>query len=339
MEKLVKKAPLVALLLPVLLLLGGCPCGFDCDSDNDDDSPALLTLGFSDAALEDLAQVVIEVDSITFRRSGSEDVVVDTFTIDELNLVAEDTFKIDLLSYRGRRQLLVIENLELDTGAYSEVLIHFLDNDLNYSFVEESDNSLKLLNSPVSGLSLPGINLVSGDQAFTVEFSLAQALQYQAASGTYLLATDGVRVEDNATAASLSGRVDSSLFDSVSPCDAKTDPKKGNRIYLYPGIGLEQGSIGDVYTFDSTNVIPDTAVPPLAVAALAENTLTGGWDYAFGFLPAGDYTLAFSCNTADDHPVNYDGFVIPLPADQLYEINLSNSEQAVCDFTIGASCD
>jgi hypothetical protein len=338
MHKLFRNISSIVLFLPVLLSLGGCPCGFDCSDSDDDDGgsgPASLTLGFSDANIDDITRVVIEVDSIIFRIGGADDVVVDTFTIDGLE---QDSFQIDLLEYRGRKQFIVIEDLELAAGSYNELLITILEDDLNYSFVEESDGSLKVLNEPDGGLSLPGPVLSSGDHAYTVEFSLAQSIQYQSADDSYLLASDGVRVEDNAVAASLSGRVDNQLFDTVSPCDAKSDPEMGNRIYIYSGINLAVDQLADVHTGDSSNTIPDTAVAPFAVTALVENQLTGAWDYAFGYLPPGDYTLAFSCNAAGDDPVDFDSISVPVPAEQVYEINLSDAEQAVCDLEEGASC-
>ncbi len=326
------------LLASVAASIGGCGCGFDCNNGNNKDATTLLSLGFSDAAPEDLKQVVIEVDSITFRRSGAEDVVVDNFTIAELDLVEADSFQIDLLQYRGRNQLLVIDDLEMGRGTYSEILIGVLDGDINFSYVLEADDSVVELNAPVAGLSLPGMTLSTDEQQFTVEFSLAQSLRFQASSDSYLLATDGIRVEDNATAASLSGRVDNALFDEVSPCNEKDDPQLGNRIYLYLGIGLSDSQFADVFTTNSGTTVPDDAQAPFTVAALLKNTLIGSWEYAFGFLPAGDYTMAFACDTADDDSVDFDDLVVPLPTDQIYEVTLSEGEQGVCDIDVGGGC-
>ena len=326
------------LLVSVTASIGGCGCGFDCNNGNNKDATTLLSLGFSDAAPEDLKQVVIEVDSITFRRSGAEDVVVDRFTIAELNLVDADSFQIDLLQYRGRNQLLVIDDLKLGRGTYSEILISVLDDDINFSYVQEADDSLTELNAPAAGLSLPGMTLSSDEQQFTVEFSLAQSLQFQTSSGDYRLATTGIRVEDNATAASLSGRVANALFDTVSPCDEKDDPELGNRIYLYQGIRLSDSRLADVFTTGSATTVPDNALAPFTVAALLENALIGSWEYAFGFLPAGDYTMAFACDTADDDSVDFDDLVVPLPTDQIYEVTLSEGEQGVCDLNVGGGC-
>lgn len=337
MKNVLIKTLLLSLLIPILLSISGCPCGFDCSSD-DDVAPGVLSLGISDASLEDLNQVVLEIDRITLRRTGAADIVIDSFTIDTLDLDEVDSFQIDLLSYRGRNQLLVLEGLELSRGTYSEIFLEAKDEDINYSFVEEFDGSMNILNLSAGGISLPGFEIASGSQQYTIEIGLAQALEYDEDSEIYLLTNSDIRVENNAAAASLSGRVDSSLFDSETPCDSKEDPIAGNRIYLYSGATLADSALADVYRSDSANTIPENVQAPYAVAALLENVLTAGWDYAFGFLPAGDYTLAFSCDVADDDPVNYDGFVVPQPSEQRYEINLSEAEQATCDLSAGASC-
>jgi hypothetical protein len=337
MNNVIVKMLSLSLLVPVLLSISGCPCGFDCSRD-DDVEPGVFSLGISDASLEDLSRVVLEVDRITLRQTGATDIVIDSFTIDALDLNEADSFQIDLLSYRGLNQLLVIEGLGLTRGTYSEILLEVKDDDINYSFVEAFDGSMTILNISTDGISFPGFEISSGTQQYTIEIGLAQALEYDGDSETYLMTNNAVRVENNATAASLSGRVDSSLFDLEAPCDSKIDPLAGNRVYLYSGTALADNTLSDVYRSDSANTVPDNAQAPYAVAALVQNVLTGGWDYAFGFLPAGDYTLAFACNTAEDDPVNYDGFVVPQPSEQRYEINLSEAEQASCDLALAASC-
>ncbi len=322
-----------ALLACLILSIGGCSCGFDCNSNDDtssNDDPALLTLGFSDSLPEDLQEVVIEVDSISFTRNDATPFVVEDFTIGGVEDL--ETFKIDLLKYPGANQLVVIEDLELDAGTY-EVSIAIPDDDVNNSSVLEADGDSKALTVSGGELTLQGMQLVSGDQEFTVEFGLAQALQFQAATGTYLLAPNGVRIENSRTGATLSGQIDSTLFDTVLPCSEKNPPTSGNRVYLYKGIDLTQ-NLADVFTSASVPTPPGNTLAPFAVASLNATART----YAFGFVPAGEYTLAFSCDTADDDAVVWNDLSIPLPVDQVYEITLSEGEKAVCNLDEGASC-
>lgn len=319
------------------ILSGGCSCGFDCNNDRDSGTTE-LTLGFSDALPEDLKQVVIEVDSITFSRSGADDVVVDEFTIPQLGLVSVDTFQVDLLQFRGRNQLIVIDSLKLDSGNYSQIQIAVLGGDVNRSYVEDSEDTLRELLVSGSVLTLPGTDFAKSAQAYTLEFSLAQSLRAEAAGARYIMDTTGIRLENNATAASLNGRVEGSLFDSVSPCSEKTDPTQGNRIYLYDGTLRSSDRFGDVYTSNSSTTIPDDVVPPVAVASLVFNSVTASWEYVFGFLPAGDYTMAFACNTAADDSVNFDDLVVPQPDGQVYSLTLSEGTASVCDIKDGGSC-
>ena len=326
-----------SLLVLSLLSLPGCGCGFDCNSGNDNDGPAILDLGFVDESLEQLKQVVIEVDRLTLRRAG-EVVVVDTFTIDELGLEAAETFQMDLLQYRGRNQLQVFRDLEVASGTWSELEVAVLDGDVNRSFVQESDDRVVPLNIEGTALSVSGPVLAAGDQAYTLVFGLAQALRARTERDDYLLTTDGIRLLNSRTAASLSGRIDSTLFDSVAPCDAKPDPEQGNRIYLYRVANSTADTLADVHTDASSTPPPDGATAPFSVAALAREPLTGNWQYAFGFLPPDTYTLAFSCDAGDDDPVEFDSIDIPLPEDQLHEIDLDTGEQAVCDLEAGSLC-
>jgi hypothetical protein len=328
----------VCLLLALSAVLsGGCSCGFDCNNDRDRGT-TVLTLGFSDALPEDLKQVVLEVDSLIFRRSGGDDVVVDEFTIPQLGLVSVDTFQVDLLQYRGRNQLFVIDGLELESGTYNQLAIAVVVGDVNRSYVQESDDTLRELTVSGSVLTLPGTNFAKSNQAYTVEFSLAQSLRAEASGTRFVMSTTGIRLENNATAASLSGRVDSRLFDSVAPCSEKTDPIAGNRIYLYEGSPPSSERLGDVYTSNSSTVIPDNVVAPVAVGSLVLNALTTNWEYVFGFLPAGDYTMAFACNTEADDSVNFDDLVVPQPDNQVYSLTLSEGTASVCDITDSGSC-
>ena len=217
-------------------------------------------------------------------------------------------------------------------------LLVVLDGDVNRSYVLELDDTIKPVNLAEGSLSLPGVTLNSGDGRITVTFGLAQALQLRESRDDYLLTSTGIRVQDNALSASLTGRVDSALFDGEPTCAEKADPESGNRIYLYSGRSLDSNLLGDVFTSNSGNEVPEGTVAPFAVATLTEDSLTGNWQYAMGFLPAGDYTLAFSCNAEGDDAVDYDAIEVPLPANQASSLTLEEGASAVCDLDSSGSC-
>lgn len=324
----------------LLQLPAGCSCGFDCNNssgNNNNSDSASLTLGFSDSLPEELNQVVITVDTITLQRSG-EDVVIETFTIDEQNITDAENFSINLLDYQGVNQLDVITDRQTPTGSYSAVIIDIIDSDVNESFVEEADGDMEPLNVPANPLVLESLSLGSGSQRFTVEFSLAQALQFDGTSG-YSLTANGIRIEDTDTSASLSGQIDSDLFNTVSPCSDKEFPTTGNRIYLYEGAYTANDLLADVFIPDDSNTPEGDPIAPFAVASLAFTSTTGSWSYSFGYVPAGSYTLAFSCDTELDDSVDYDELVIPLPDSEIYQIELSESDTAVCNLPVDSASD
>jgi hypothetical protein len=329
-------------LLGVLLQLpAGCSCGFDCsgssNNNNNSGSSASLTLGFSDSLPEELTEVVINVTSISFRRSDLDDVVVNNFTISEQGLTNASDFQVDLLEYQGTDQLLVLQNFRLEPGVYDQVFIDMIVGSNSNTYVRvRADDTQQPLDVPPNGrLVLSGMELSSGSQSFTVEFALAQSLRFDETDG-YQLTADGIRIENNDTDASLSGEVDSALFDSVTACAEKDDPTTGNRVYLYRGGNVQAGQMADVFNPDNTNT-PVTGVAPFAVAAVQEDDdTTGVFRYEFGFLPQGSYTLAFSCNTEGDDSVEWDELDIPLPDNQIYQIELSEPEAAQCNLSVDA---
>ncbi|MAT91906.1 MAG: hypothetical protein CME59_04845 [Halioglobus sp.] len=323
----------LALLALATLPLGGCTCGFDCSSDDDDDnSPALLSLGVSDALPEDLSEVFIQVESITLRGTQG-DVTVDTFSVDELDAVDEPYIRVDLLDYPGLQQLIVFSDQAVEPGRYSELFLEISASDFNDSTVLERDSgATKRLRVDGDGLTLPGMTLAGGEDAtYTVEFELARALSYVEDDDSYLLSEEGIRVVNNSDSASLVGTVDEALFDASPDCDGKSEPTEGNRVYLYQGHDLDAQDLADVFNDDSSTSVPEGALAPFAVDTVRENAGRGTWEYYFGFLPAGDYTLAFTCDSAGDEAQDYDGLDIPLPTGQRYQVSLSAGTQTDCD--------
>jgi hypothetical protein len=336
MGKFISRSSAGLLLAIAATTLTGCDsCGFDCNDDNASTDPVSFTLGFSDSQPEDLNKVVIQVETITLVRNDAEDVVIDTFTIKELDLVDAATFEIDLLDYRGVNRLLVIKDETMEADFYDSVVIAINSDseDDTLSYVEEADGpTIRAISVDAGQITLPGLQLLSGDQDYTVEFGLARALQFQSSTGTYLLTTEGVTMEHTDSAAKLNGTVADTLFDTESPCDEKIEPLAGNRVYLYEGHNLELDDLSDVHSTSDSDA-PDTALAPFAVATLVEDSLTGEWRYAFGYLPADDYTIAFACDTSEDDAVSHDGLIVPQPSDQFYEVTLSESQTTVCDIT------
>ena len=83
---------------------------------------------------------------------------------------------------------------------------------------------------------------------------------------------------------------------------------------------------------------PLDAIAPFAVASLGLNDFTDTWEYSFGFIPSGDYTMAFACDTETDDSIEYNGLTIPLPDNQIYEITLNEGDKFQCNISESIDC-
>lgn len=332
--------------LPIVLAAMFVACGnsegganFTLGVSNNSNKIGTISIGLTDAPVENAKQVVIEIDKIIFKKVGEDDVVVDRFNSTDLSIIDADTFQIDLLAYQRGSQAIVINQLELKAGTYSSIVISIIDGDNNRSFVLEDSGGSDIqteLSTASSGLQLQGLTVAAdGEQTFTIKFDLQKSLLK--VGGRYQLVTAGIRLQDNQDSTYISGDVDASLFNTDSPCTEKTEPTVGNIVYLYRGHGLDVTKLVDVYAPDIATSVPADAIAPYASSAVVDDG--GSWKYDFSFLPAGDYTLAFSCQAENDDPQNYDALVVVFPEDQIKELPAIAGGGVICNLPItNGSC-
>jgi hypothetical protein len=304
----------------------------------------------SDAPVGDLSEVVITIDGIELKRKGGDDcddetesddcAYIDHFT-DEGDVV--DTVQVDLLKLQGSDNKIIVEEIELEAGEYDQLRLSVIDEDTNYSWVKEkaTGDALKLLKVPSGELKLGGFTVESGGvQVFIIEFNLHKAMTYNPGPDRYILKPRGVRVVDVETAASISGEVDSALFNGndTSPCNEKVDFNVGNVIYLYQGHGLDVVNLADNFDSDVDGSAADTAIAPYASEIIVEED--GTYTYEIAYLAPGNYTLAFTCEAEEDDSEILDGFAIPSPDTQIIELNIAEGDSRVCNFSLaGGSCE
>lgn len=331
-----------------------------CGSSGSSDaiSASDVSLRFSDAPVGELENVVITVDQIIFRRDGAEDVVVDTFTSDELDdgmggdtgIEDADTFTIDLLEVQGNDNRLVLDSVMLPVGEYQDLRLVVLDEDINHSYVkEQGDDTLKDLKVPSDGLKLGAFEVAAQNtQTFVVEFGLQQAMTYNPGPDRYILKPRGVRIVRLEEATSIEGVVDLAELTMNQACVGST----ASMAYLYAGHDLDASLLGDVFVREDSDPlepdmpeqddnVPENIIAPLVASAITEREGEAGTgDYIFSYLDAGEYTVAISCLAAEqlDDPVLYDGLSIPLPAGELVEVTLADEVQVRCDFPLQQAC-
>jgi Domain of unknown function (DUF4382) len=322
------------------LLISGFLSACGSSSNDPEINTSDVGIRFSDAPLEELESVTISVDKLIFNQSG-EDIIVDTFTSEELNLINSDTFQLDLLDYQGLESSLILDSVKLPVGDYQNLRISIQDNDDSY-VQEVGSVTHKELKVPSGELKLGGFSVeATSSQTFVIEFGLRQAMTYNPGPDRYILKPRGVRIIRLEDAASISGTVDL----STNSCLASENTSLSHVAYLYEGHDLTSNLLGDVFVRETdlevteeNNIagtdydadVADTIIAPHVATSIDENG-----HYLFPYLASGNYTVAISCNAPEDNATLYDGIVIPSPAGQAVELVLAAETSMTCDFTEG----
>lgn len=302
-----------------------------CGSDGGDGataaggSTAKVSFSVSDAPVDSLWDVTIAFDQLELKHENGQSYFIDVDTDSDGN----DYQQLNLLDYQGTDSKLIITSQELPVGTYKELIIHTKPGNMNWVDGEDGHYDLKI---PSNKLRLGGFEVdAEAVQSFTIEFDLRKSLVLrgnESNNSGFNLKPHGVTIIDNQAAASLWGKVDVNLF-SMGECLAES----GNYVYLYEGHGHIDSMLSDNMDpndeyFDSARPLPDNAVMPYASASVDVDG-----SYAFGYLPGGNYTVAFTCNAEDDDPVNYDeNIIIENPQGQRKEITLDPMKETELNF-------
>ena len=301
-----------------------------CSGSDSNDSPVTasdVNLSFSDSPVNGAEEVVITVDSITFRGNG-DDIVVDTFTSEDLGITDADTFQLDLLTVQGEDSRLVIDSVELPVGDYSNMLIDVIDEDTSVTYVTEIGGATKELKIPSDQLKLGGFTIdPTSKQSMVVEFGLEKSMTYNPGPQRYILKPNGVRILSVDQAAQISGEINHAALLS-DECSALAPDGVGiaGALYAYAIDDNAVAVLGD--NFDEALAVNSTE----AVAPYASSTLEAT-DFTLSYLEPGNYMLAVSCHTAIDDPnsLQADEITIPSPADQTIMVTLAAGDRLECN--------
>jgi uncharacterized protein DUF4382 len=119
-----------------------------------------------------------------------------------------------------------------------------------------------------------------GDVDLTADFDLRKSILPDPNDSTKYQLIPAVRAVINQQTGSISGEVNTSLITCLQPA-----------VYAYRG---------EVTPTDMDIAAAPGSVQPYATALVGLNVTSGRYDFTVGFLPAGDYTVAFTCDAAFD---------------------------------------
>lgn len=253
--------------------------------DNKLTQPARLTLNITDAPLDDVAKVVVTFLSVALISKDGLQAQTFTFNIPK---------SIDLLALQGIKFERLLSEIELATGEYQEMRLVIDDTNM-LSYVEKKDGSvfpLKVPSGSSSGLKIKSeLNLLENrNYTYTIDFDLSKSVVMAGASGKYDL-KPVLRLVENSVVGNIRGVVDAALLTSIDCSDSDVDTY--NAVYVYEGFDATPVDINTHSSADDQ---------PLTSALIQLDNQSGEYIYEAAYLPAGEYTLAFTCNSNLDLP-------------------------------------
>ncbi|MDX1348380.1 MAG: DUF4382 domain-containing protein [Thiomicrorhabdus chilensis] len=308
------KKVMTAGLLTLPILLTGC--GGGSGSVDSTSTTGTLNLSLTDAPIDEASEVVVEFSGVSIKKqtedtqtenTTSEATEEDTADSSEwVNITFDTPVSINLLDLQGSQNYKLLSGQELQTGTYSEIRLHIhtddQDGDLeNYITLTEggAQHEITIPSGLQTGLKVKGDITIpeNGEAAFTIDFDVRKSIVVQG-NGEYKLKPVLKLIQDELTG-TISGSVATELLstDTVGSqwsC-SDDDVNSYNAVYLFSG------------TTAPLVDISETGSEPLSTALVAANT-EGVYQFEFGYVPAGEYQVAFTCNAdAESYTETDDG--------------------------------
>ena len=283
-------------------------------SDNNDDSvsqTATFNLGISDAPIDAAEAVVVCFNAVELTGQGQPiqyEVGVDVEVPEDNDLcrdsngdVIANTIGIDLLQFTGSEQNQFLKDATIAAGNYGQ--LRLVMGEGSYASVDLDGDGTTTdvpVSVPSNELKLDGFTAdAGGNLNYTAEFDLRQGMTNPVGQEGFILKPRGVRLVDNSSVGHLQGSVSEELLLNETSCEVApadlTTPVA--YIYLYEGVGYELSALADIGGSEEQQPYASTAVYFDGASS---------YDYELGFVSAGEYTAALTCNGNDDSETDDD---------------------------------
>jgi len=287
--RFIKKSFYILLSYAVIVALSAC--GSDSNSTatagRNGPTPGTLTINITDAPVDNVQEVWVQFTGLSIKPAGGK--VID-FTFDTVK-------NINLLALQGELSTFLIDKAVIPSGGYNWIRLNVnAENDGN------TDTYIKLNDGSVHELWIPsnrqsGLKIITrfevsanGNLDLMLDFDLRKSIVLN--KGNYKLRPT-LRMVKTRDTGNIRGTIDSALLTATNCSDI--DPATGNAVYLFTGT--------DITPNDVNSVSPG----PLTSASIKLNETNGNYRYIIGYVPEGEYTLAFTCQAdLDDPDVNDD---------------------------------
>ena len=251
-----------------------------------------LSLNITDAPVDEAAEVTVSFSGLSIKPAGGP-----AFEINFEDANGDPVIKkIDLLSLQGANSLNILDDYPLDAGRYNWIRLKVISSESttdSYIVLEQGGMMYPLYvpSGDETGLKLNrGFTIIDGRTAtFTIDFDLRKSIVDPGNPSTAYKLKPTLRIVEDQNAGHIKGTVGSTTLNDAN-CTG-TD----YAVYAFTGAGITPD--------DMDGVDPD----PVSSSMLSDT-----FSYGIGFLEQGDYTLAVTCQAADDkkdtsEPINFIG--------------------------------
>jgi len=269
-------------------------------------SPSRLTISITDAPIDSATEVWIQFTGLSIKPIGGN--AIDFKFASEKN--------INLLALEGVHFTDLLSNTEIPVGAYSWIRldVNAINDNINDTYIVLNDGTTHELWIPSGAQTGLKINtpfeIAANEQLnLMLDFDLRKSIVLQ--GNSYKLRPTLRMVNKNNTN-NISGTIDISLLTAVHCSDA--NPATGNAVYLFTGTSVIPSDISNANSKLETS------------ARIKLNQQTGNYEYTIGYVPVGDYTLAFTCQADLDNPDRKDNITFSFTTNLTVTANSANTE-------------
>jgi hypothetical protein len=250
-----------------------------------------MTVRLTDAPVDSAEEVVVEFAGIELHQGGAT----------PQRFIFDTPQQIDLLELTGGDNKILLDTVTIPAGRYQQLrlLVNTDEVRTEKSFIKFKDGGTHPLHVPsgelklVSGFTVPE----DGFADFTIDFDLRKSVTEPGKSGKPYILRPTLRLVETNLAGAIEGVISASQAAAGGCVPDSIDPV----VYIYPGAGVTPDDIG-------------STTEPVSSASATPND-QGDYVYHAAFLPAGDYTVAFTCMAAADDPATDDDIVFSTPVD------------------------
>lgn len=271
------------------------------------DATGFLSLAVSDGPIHSAQKVCITFDAVELKPADGDSITIDL----------EPPEKVDLLDFQGANAMPILTNEEFPAGELEWLRLYVDampgsnggagdtlgdDCDGEASYIVMDDETVHNLWVPsgdqsglklVGGYTIPSNDLVS----LTAEFDLGKSITAPPGLSPDVILRPTIRLVDNNEVGTLTGQVASELAETVLVVDEEEVPCEPS-VYVF-----DDGVVPNPIEDDPE--APEDPEDPVATAMVEAQDPGDGtteYHYTVGFLVAGEYEAAFTCDGATFEP-------------------------------------